>query len=58
MALFYQHVDFTQEETMGKVTKLKYIDDISDDEMILFYFEDGTHCSEDFIAPIESHDPV
>ena len=58
MALFYQHVDFTQEETMGKVTKLKYIDDVSDDEMVLFYFEDDTHCSEEFIAPIESHDPV
>ena len=43
---------------MGKVTQLKYIDDISDDELTLFYFVDGTKCSSEFIASPEEEDPI
>ena len=31
---------------------MKYIDDITDDDMILYYFEDGTKCNPDMIAPV------
>lgn len=37
-------------ETLGKVTKLKYIDDISDDELTIYVFEDNTKCDEAYIA--------
>lgn len=52
MAKFYQHMQ--PGDTLGKITRLRYIDDISDDELILYVFEDKTKCSEDFIAEINS----
>ena len=36
--------------TLGKVTKLKYIDDISDDELIIYVFEDGSKSDEAYVA--------
>ena len=50
MARFFQHLEAG--DKLGKITKLKYIDDISDDDMILYYFEDGTKCNPDMIAPV------
>lgn len=48
MSKFYQHVE--PGDMQGKITRLKYIDDISDDELILYYFEDGTKCSSEYIG--------
>lgn len=48
MARFYQHLD--KDENLGKVTQLLYIDDITDEDMTLYYFADGTKCNEEFIA--------
>lgn len=57
MARFFQHVE--PGELQGKVTRLKYIDDISDDEFILFYFEDGTKCNKDYIGSVnETEDSI
>lgn len=39
---------------MGKVTKLKYIDDISDEDDVFYYFDDGTQYNEDFIAELDN----
>ena len=41
-------------ETLGKITKLKYIDDISDDELTLYVFEDNTKCDESYIAEVNN----
>lgn len=54
MAKFYQHMQ--PGETLGKITRLKYIDDISDDELIIYVFEDKSKCSEEYIAEINSTD--
>ena len=54
MAKFYQHMQ--PGEQLGKITRLRYIDDISDDELILYVFEDKTKCSEEYIAEINSLD--
>ena len=54
MGRFYQHLEFG--EQLGKITRLKYIDDISDDELILFYFVDGTKCSTQFIMDWDSEE--
>lgn len=51
MSKFYQHVE--PGDNQGKITKLKYIDDISDDELILYCFEDGTKCSSEYIGTVE-----
>lgn len=57
MARFFQHLE--PGDNIGKITRLKYIDDISDDELILFYFEDGTKCSQEFISFIDDeNDPM
>lgn len=48
MAKFYQHLE--PGDNLGKVTQLDYIDDISDDDLILYRFKDGTACSKEFIA--------
>ena len=53
---FYQHI--LPGDNLGKVTRLKYIDDISDDELILYYFEDGSKCSSEFIADVEEENPI
>lgn len=58
MAKFYQHFNTTNEKTLGKVVKLKYIDDISDDDLNLYHFDDGTYCSEDCIGDVEVEDPI
>ena len=55
MAKFYQHMQ--PGETLGKITKLKYIDDISDDELIIYVFADNSKCSEAYIAEINSFSP-
>lgn len=47
MATYFQHLE--PGDNLGKITKLKYIDDISDD-FIFYHFEDGTTCNKDFIA--------
>lgn len=52
MAKFYQHME--PGDTLGKITKLKYIDDVSDDEFTLYTFEDGTVCDEAFVAEVNS----
>lgn len=54
MAKFYQHMQ--PGDTLGKITKLKYIDDISDDELILYVFEDQTKCDESYIAEVNNMD--
>lgn len=41
-------------DSLGKITKLRYIDDINDDELILYVFEDGTKCDEQYIAEINN----
>ena len=57
MPRFFQHLE--PGDNLGKITKLKYIDDISDDDMILYYFEDGTFCNSEFIAGVEDEgDPI
>lgn len=50
MPRFFQHVE--PGEKQGKVTRLKYIDDVSDDELILYCFEDGTRCNKDFVGSV------
>ena len=58
MSKFYQHLEILENDTVNqKVTKLKYIDDISDDEMTLYYFEDGSKCNELFIGTVKETDP-
>ena len=52
MAKFYQHME--PGDLLGKITKLKYIDDISDDELIIYVFEDKTKCSESFISEVNN----
>lgn len=52
MAKFYQHME--PGTNLGKVTQLKYIDDISDDELILYVFKDGTKSDESYIAEVNS----
>ena len=54
MAKFYQHMQ--PGETLGNITRLKYIDDISDDELILYVFEDKSKCSEEYIAEVNSQE--
>lgn len=57
MPRFFQHIEKGQ-DNLGKITRLKYIDDITDPEMVLYYFEDGTYCNEDFIAPYDTQEPL
>lgn len=54
MAKFYQHMQ--PGENLGKITRLRYIDDINDDELILYVFEDGSKCNEEYIAEINNTD--
>lgn len=57
MSKFYQHVE--PGDNLGKITRLKYIDDISDDELILYCFEDGTKCSSEYIGGVnETEDSI
>ena len=57
MARFFQHLE--PGDNIGKITRLKYIDDISDDELILYYFEDGSKCSSEFISFVDDDfDPM
>ena len=57
MPRFFQHIE--PGDNLGKITKLKYIDDISDDDMILYFFEDGTFCNAEFIAGVmDDGDPI
>lgn len=53
MATYFQHLE--PGDNLGKVTQLKYIDDISDD-FIFYHFEDGTICNKDFIASPDNVD--
>ena len=52
MAKVYQHMQ--PGDTLGKITYLKYIDDVSDDELILYVFSDGSKCDEKYIAEINN----
>jgi hypothetical protein len=52
MAKFYQHMQ--PGDSLGKITRLKYIDDISDDELIIYVFEDKSKCSETYIAELNN----
>lgn len=52
MAKFYQHMQ--PGDTLGKITRLRYIDDVSDDELTLYVFDDETKCDEQYIAEINS----
>ena len=54
MAKFYQHMQ--PGESLGKITRLRYIDDVNDDELILYVFEDGSKCNEEYIAEINNTD--
>src|SRR5574344_602690 len=56
MERLYQHL--ITGDNMGKIVRLKYIDDISDDELILYYFSDNTKCSSEFIADVEDASPI
>lgn len=59
MPRFFQHIERPKEDAInkkmksnfGQVTELKYIDDISDPDMIMYYFKDGSCCNREFIAP-------
>lgn len=56
MARFFQHIE--PGKNLGKITRLKYIDDVSDDELVLYVFEDGSKCSSEFISSYgEDSDP-
>ena len=50
MAKFYQH--FTG-DNLGKIVTLKYIDDVSDDDFILYFFTDGSKCNKEYVAPVD-----
>ena len=52
MAKFYQHMQ--PGDNLGKITRLRYIDDVNDDELILYVFEDGSKCNEEYIAEINN----
>lgn len=52
MAKFYQHMQ--PGEQLGNITKLRYIDDISDDELIIYVFEDQSKCAEEYISEINN----
>ena len=49
MPKYYQHI-LPGSDDLGKVTTLTCIDDISDDDIILYRFADGTACNKAFIA--------
>ena len=57
MPRIFQHIE-KGADNLGKVTRLKYIDDISDPDMTLYYFEDGTYCNSEFIAPYDTQEPL
>ena len=57
MPRFFQHIDKSSGD-LGKVTRLKYIDDVSDPDMILYHFEDGSYCNSEFIAPYDTQEPL
>lgn len=57
MPRFFQHIE-KGADNLGKVTRLKYIDDLSDPDMTLYYFEDGTYCNSEFIAPYDTQEPL
>lgn len=57
MPRIFQHIDKSSEETLGKVTRLKYIDDITEED-VFYYFEDGSCCNVEFIAPYDTQDPL
>lgn len=65
MPRFFQHIERPKDDVkkgmksnFGQVTRLRYIDDISDPEMIMYYFEDGSYCNRDFIAPWDEQNPL
>ena len=65
MPRFFQHIERPKEDALkkmksnfGEVTRLKYIDDISDPDMIMYYFEDGTYCNRDYIAQWDEQNPL
>lgn len=66
MPRFFQHIERPKEDALnkkmksnfGQVTELKYIDDISDPDMIMYYFKDGTCCNREFIAPWSEENPL
>lgn len=41
-------------DDLGKITVLKYIDDVSDDDFVMYVFEDGTKCDEQYVAEINT----
>ena len=57
MPRFFQHIQ-KGENNLGKVTRLKYIDDISDPDMVLYYFEDGSYCNSEFICQFDEQNPM
>lgn len=56
MAKYYQHIDPSEKEFFQKTTKLLYIDD-RDPDILLYYFDDGTKCAVDYIAPMSKAAP-
>ena len=56
MPKFYQH--FEPNDNFGQITRLKYIDDVSDDDFILYVFADGTKCNKEFVGAVDTSDPI
>ena len=53
---FFQHLE--KGKLFGKRTKLLYIDDITDDDMVLYYFDDGSKCNQAYVAKTRETDPI
>lgn len=51
---YFQHLN-PQDELFQKITTLSEIDDI-DPNFVLYYFNDGTKCNVDYIAPLNAKD--
>lgn len=56
MPRYFQHIDSTNDTLFCKVTELAYIDDVSDPDMVLFVFTDGTKCNKALTAVVNTPD--
>lgn len=57
MPKFFQGFDPTK-LSFNKVIKLKYIDDVSDEDCIMYVFENGEECNQQFIGTVDEVDPL
>lgn len=54
---YYQGFDPTK-PSFSKIVKLKYIDDISSEDYIMYVFENGEECNQEFIGQVDEPDPL